>query len=291
MTYATQPMTIDLAEHELRSLRRWLNQMQRFQSDGAGAGGKWDIWLNRPDGGFARPALMLTETNRIREPRGRSWVCSKGSWQVEVLAESFWDAKHAVSDITQRLLRTLRIPLYLWSWQYLRAQVTEDAGNGSIPAGQVSVRVSAVNVGDEESLAGPSEVVAVAANAAVEVLIPPWPREGRVAKEYRVYAGSVGAEVLEATVTGLPDAPVPVVHTLTSLAGTGDPVPTDSVFFHRFMCVDEASVQDRVMEHPELDGVFNGFVTFTTDVTTVRDPVAQWPKAVADIEISDEVVS
>jgi hypothetical protein len=178
--------------------------------------------------------------------------------------------KREIAEIRQRCLQSTRIPLYLWSWQYPDIYIEELLGQGSLPAGEVSVGVSAVNHEDEESLVSNTVQLTVVVNSAVRLSWTPWPRGVSVAKEYRVYAGASGAETLEATITD-PGKRLSVFHDLASLAGGGVSPPSSSVFFaNRYMRVPPEDVSSRGVEHPAADGVFNGFVSFKTFTESVR---------------------
>jgi hypothetical protein len=141
-----------------------------------------------------------------------------------------------------------------------------------------------VNAQDEESL-GDSTTVVVASGDAVNVVIAPWPRQSRVAEEYRVYAGASGSEQFQATITTLPEGPVPLSFPLTSLIAGAAP-PTSSVFFYRFMRVD--GVQSTMLEHPDTDGIFNGIVSLQTSLLSQR--LLPSAPAVEIIEIEEVVV-
>ena len=84
MTYPVRTQTIALDEHELRSIRRWMNQMVTINGR--------DIFLQRAEGEFKRPAYVLKEVERKIIDRGRSMTMDQTDWQIEVLAESFWGA-------------------------------------------------------------------------------------------------------------------------------------------------------------------------------------------------------
>lgn len=261
MTYEMRTQTIALDEHEMRSIRRWLNEMESVN-------GK-DIFLQRAPDDFQRPAFILEEIDRRTEDRGRSFTAEKTDWQIEVMTEGFWDAKRLVAEIRQRALQSCRIPLYLWGWRFPGVSVVELPGQGSLPAGEVSVGITAVNYEDEESLICTPEVITVAAGSAIQVSWIPWPRGVPVAKEYRVYAGALDAEKLEATVADSGKR-ISAFHTISSLAGTGAAPPTTSVFFaNRYIRVDD-EVRSHVDEHPQVDGVFNGFINFSAQVESVR---------------------
>lgn len=290
MTYPTRTATIDQFEHEFRSIRRWLNQFDSFQSGGSGTGGIWDIWLQRPQANFARPALNIKHVDSPEpEDQGRSMITIMNDWQIEVLVEDDWQARRLASEIRQRLLQTQLIPLYLWSWQPPPIEVAEVVGGGSIGAGTYSVLVTAVNHDDEESLPTDSLEITVGANAAIEVAIVPWPRTATVAKEYRVYAGSAGSETLEATVA-VSTGSVNLFHTLTDLPGGGASPPSSSIMFSHFLRVSQVGMS--VLEHPSLDGVFNGLVSFRTSNQLARiakpgeTPI---PKPLQTVTVSEEV--
>jgi hypothetical protein len=262
MTYEVRTPTIALDEHEIRSLRRWLNQMVTVNGR--------DIFLQRAPADFTRPAYVLKEIDRNPVDRGRSLTMDETDWQIEILTEDFWDTKRQVAEIRQRLLQVGRVPLYLWGWQYPDITIEELPGLGSLPAGQVSVGVSAVNHEDEESLLSNTVQLTVALDSAIRVSWTPWPRAVPVAKEYRVYAGVLDAETLETTVAD-PGSRLSVFHDITSLVGGGASPPTSSVFFaNRYLRVPHNQVQSRMMEHPAADGVFNGIVSFRTLVESVR---------------------
>ncbi len=289
MTYALRTQTIEQTEHEYRSIRSWLNDFVTFNSR--------DIWLQRPPSDFSRPALNI---KRIESPQpaqqGRSFIKNTNDWQIEVLTEDtsgnqsgFWQAEREVSEIKQRLLQSELIPLYLWAWQPPPIEITEIAGGGSLPAGVVSVKVTAVNYESEESLATDSLSLTVALNSSVEVAIRPWPRSASVAKEYKVYAGAVDAETFEVVVP----VPNPSIHnvftTLTSLAGGGAALPTTSKFFSHFLRV--KNVVTRTLEHPALDSVFNGLVMFRTEnqLSRIAIPGAPIEKVIAKVTQDREV--
>ena len=275
MTYALRTQTIEQTEHEWRSIRAWLNDFVTFNGR--------DIWLQRPPDDFTRPALNI---KRIESPtaadQGRSLVSNINDWQIEVLVEDtgsgvggFWQAEREVSEISQRLLQSELIPLYLWGWQPPPIEITEIAGGGSLPAGEISVKVTAVNHDDEESLPTDSIALTVALNSSVEVAIRPWPRSASLAKEYKVYAGAVDTETFEVTVA----VPNPSIHNvfqiITSLAGGGAALPTTSKMFSHFLRI--KNVVTRVMEHPALDSVFNGLVMFRTENQLSRIAVPGGP--------------
>lgn len=268
---------LDLGEHELRSLRGWLNGMYPGRT----------IWITRPTTEFERPAFTLSQVvPRVPTDFGRGFgVQYQTSYQIEVLGVDFWQTKREVAEISERLLTSLLVPLYLYSWQYPSPSVEVVPGGGALPAGDVSVIVTAVNSWDEESLGSEPVVVTVPAGAAVNVLIAPWPRQSRVAEEFRVYAGASGSEQLQVEVADLPASPVSTVVPLTSV-GAGASPPTASVFFYRFMRVE--SVETELLEHPSKDGVFNGYVLARLQTLSQRVLAPVWP--VGDIEVSEEVV-
>lgn len=270
--------TINLSEHELRSLRKWLNEMFPGRP----------IFIHRPEAAFDRPALTLAEVvPRQFDEMGRGFgVNAQATWQIEVLGSDFWATKREVAQISERLLTKLLIPFYLWSWRYPTPTVSVLTGDGALSAGSVSVIVTAVNAEDEESL-GESVVTAVSADDALEILIAPWPRQSGVAEGFRIYAGAVGSEKLEAEVTPTAGSPTSVLHVLTNLAGSGASPPTSSVFFYRFMRVE--SVETEILEHPDDDGIFNGFIRVATSVLSQRSfaPV----HTVEEITIREELVS
>lgn len=262
MTYEVRTPTIALDEHELRSIRRWLNEMVTVN-------GK-DIFLQRAPSDFDRPAFVLKEVDRRSEDRGRALTKDIGDWQVEILVDDFWEAKRITAEIRQRCLQSSRIPLYLWGWKFPGVSVAELPGQGSLPAGEVSVGVSAVNYEGEESLMSDTVQITVAAGSAIQVSWTPWPRAASVAEEYRMYAGASGAETLEATVPD-PGKRLYVFTELASLAGGGASPPSSSVFFaNRYLRLPTDQVRSRVMEHPAIDGVFNGYVNFSAEVESVR---------------------
>lgn len=263
MTYGVRTQTIALDDHELRSIRRWLNEF-------ATVNGK-DIWLTRPPGDFTRPAYVIKETERMPMDRGRSMTVSDADWQIEILDIDFNQTRQTVAEIRQRLLQVLRIPLYLYGWQYPDIYLEELPGVGSLPAGEVSVGVTAVNNESEESLMSKTEQITVALNSAIRVSWTPWPRGVPVAKEYNVYAGALASETKEAGPIASPGSRVNVFQTITSLAGGGATPPSSSVFFaNRYMRVDPSFTRSRTLEHPSADDVFNGFVNFRTMVESVR---------------------
>lgn len=276
MTYEVRTQTTALDEHEMRSVRRWLNQFVTVS-------GK-DIWLQRPPADFDRPAYVLKEIDRQPVDRGRSFTMDEVDWQIEILTEDFWTTKREVAEIRQRFLQSTRIPLYLWGWQYPDIYIEELLGQGSLPAGEVSVGISAVNHEGEESLLSNTVQITVAAGSAVRVSWTPWPRGVPVAKEYRMYAGASGAELLEATITD-PGKRLSVFHDLASLAGGGASPQSSSVFFaNRYLRVVTDQIASRMMEHPSADGVFNGMVTFQTRTESAR--IAKPGAAALDQEIA-----
>ena len=289
MTYGVRTETVALDEHELRSIRRWLNQMVTVNGR--------DIHLHRPPEDFSRPAFVLKEIDRTEVDRGRSMTLSEADWQIEVLYEDFWATKRVTAEIRQRLLQLERIPLYLWGWQFPGLWLEELPGAGSLPAGEVSVGVSAVSHEDEESLVSETKQITVALNSAVRVSWTPWPRAASVAKEYRVYAGASGAETVEATVADPLGAHRRLVfHDLATLAGGGASPPASSVFFaDRYMRVHpREQISSRLMEHPSADGVFNGFVNFRTRTESVRvaqpgqAPSREIGKVTIDVDYPEE---
>lgn len=264
MTYGARTETTALDEHELRSLRRWLNQFTTVNGR--------DIFLQRAPADFARPAYVLKEIDRNPADRGRSMTLDETDWQIEILTEDFWQTKREIAEIRQRLLQVGRVPLYLWGWQYPDITLEELPGMGTLPAGEVSVGVAAVNHEDESSLISNTVQLTVALNSAIRVSWTPWPRGVPVAKEYRVYAGALDAETLEVTVPD-PGKRINVFTDISSLAGGGGSPPSTSVFFaNRYMRVPTNLIQSRLVEHPSADGVFNGFINFRTLVESVRIP-------------------
>lgn len=276
MTYEVRTQTIALDEHELRSIRRWMNQMVTVNGR--------DIHLQRAPGEFERPAYVLKEVDRKVVDRGRSMTMDQTDWQIEVLAKTFWDVKREVAEIRQRLLQVSRIPLYLWGWSPPDIWLEELPGAGSLPAGEVSAGITAVNNEDEESMLSTTAQITVALNSAVRVVWTPWPRSVPVAKEFNVYAGAATTETLEVAAVAVPGTRKSFVFTdLAALAGGGASPPSSSIFFaNRYLRVPEDQVASRTMEHPALDDVFNGFITFRTEVESVR--IAR-PGVIPDREI------
>ena len=277
---------LDFAEHELRSLRSWL----------AGMFPDHDIWVTRPPADFSRPAFRISETaQRSVEDQGRALQRQVANWQIEVLfgnesnpnpQENRWEVTRVISAVTNKALRSRLIPLYLWGWRYLQPQAKELPASGSIPAGEVSVRVTAVNAEGEESLASEAAVVDVGANASVQILIPPWPRGDKVAKEFRVYAGAVDSETFQMSVA--PEAgPIPSIVSLDSLAVGAVPPSSSRFFSQRFMRVD--TVTSELLEHPDMDGVFNGFVSLRLLTQLVRDDVVDWAEVLDSMTVRLEV--
>ena len=181
-------------------------------------------------------------------------------------------------------MQVSRIPLYLWGWSPPDIWLEELPGAGSLPAGEVSVGITAVNNEDEESLLTTTAQITVALNSAVRIVWTPWPRSVPVAKEFNVYAGAITAETLEVAAVPTPGTRKSFVFTdLASLAGGGASPPSSSIFFaNRYLRVQEDQVTSRMMEHPALDDVFNGFVGFRTEVESVR--IAR-PGAIPEREI------
>lgn len=291
MTYELRTQTIEQTEHEYRSIRAWLNEFVTFTGR--------DIHLQRPPNDFTRPALNI---KRIESPQaaqqGRSLIKNTNDWQIEVLVEDtgsgvggFWQAEREISEIKQRLLQSELIPLYLWGWQPPPIAITEVPGGGSLPAGEVSVKVTAVNYDGEESLATDSVALTVALNSAIEVAISPWPRSASVAEDFKVYAGAVDAETFEATVNVPKPAIENVFHSITSLVGGGAALPTSSKMFSHFLRV--KNVVTRVMEHPALDSVFNGLVSFRTEnqLSRIARPGGPIDKTVTTVTQDVEVGS
>lgn len=281
--------SVDLVEHELRSLRGWLNGMFPGRP----------IYITRPTVAFDRPAFMLKRSAPKQfEDRGTGFgVHATSNFQIENLVEQdeddpvqgFWTAQRECTEISERLLTARVVPLYLYGWQYPPAVLEVLPGAGSLSAGELSVIVTGISHEDEESL-GEAVSVTVADGDAVRIWISPWPRQSAVAKEFRVYAGASGSEMQEAVVP-VPDpaSPVAISHDLAALAGGGSPYSdlTGSRFFYRFMCVDSCSTE--VLEHPETDGVFNGFVSVTMSVLSQRR--LPFGRPLEDVSISDlEVV-
>lgn len=276
----------DLSEHELRSLRGWLNSMFPGRK----------IFIYRPTTEFERPALTLSQATP-RQPTnlgrgfGHRWEVT---YQIEVLGsgdtvgDAFWSTRRELDQISGRLLTTQLIPLYLYSWQYPSPKVEVVPGGGALPAGDVSVVVTAVNAQDEESLGSEAVEVTVPAGAGLNVLIPPWPRQSGVAEVFRVYAGAAGSEELQVEVTDLPASEGRAVSTVVPLMalGNGAAPPASSIFFYRFMRVD--SVETEILEHPSTDGLFNGFVRVRVHTHSQAEFEAAWP--VGDIAIATEVV-
>ena len=270
MTYSLRTPTIGLDEHEMRSLRRWLNDFATVQGR--------DIWLQRPPADFDRPAYLIKEVDRQDEERGRSMVVSVVDWQVEVLLDErdaggdFSLVSGEAAEIRRRLLQSLRIPLYLYSWAFPSTMtLVELPGAGALPAGEVSVGLTAVSHEDEESMLGDTQQITVALNSAVRVIWERYPRGASLSKEFNVYAGAITSETLEQAAVADPDKRVAVEHILTNLAGGGATPPAASVFWaNRHMRVDHDSIKSRVMEHPAADGLFNGIITFRTMTESVR---------------------
>jgi hypothetical protein len=278
------PNVISLREHELRSLRKWLNGMG-FTHPTDLQGQK--IYIERPAEQVSRPAMKIEEIPGGRGiSMGRLLVRRRVQYQISVMATSKWEAERQVDDILERVLRSELVPLYLWGWAYLTPGVGRVAGGGSLDAGQVSVRVSAVNASGHESLASAAVETEVEDGDALRLAITPWPRSAPVAKEYRVYAGALGAEKLEATVSPvLTGGGIPTVATLTDLTGTGIPLSSNSsVFFYRFMRVAEP-VESVVLEHPDMEGPHDGNVTLTLEYMTARIPYAEQAEAMAQIGV------
>jgi len=289
MTYDFRTQTIEQTEHEYRSIRAWLNDFVTFNGR--------DIWLQRPPTDFTRPALNI---KRIESPtamaQGRNFIKNVNDWQIEVLVEDtgsgvggFWQAEREISEIKQRLLQSELIPLYLWAWQPPPIAISEVPSGGSLPAGLVSVKVTAVNYDGEESLATDSVALTVALNSSVEVAIRPWPRSASVAEDYKVYAGAVDAETFEATVNVPKPSVENIFHTITSLAGGGAVLPTSSKMFSHFLRI--TNVVTRVMEHPALDSVFNGLVSFRTEnqLSRIARPGDPIEKTIATVTQDVEV--
>jgi len=272
---------VSLVEHQFRSIRKWLNAL--FGDPDLA------IWIGRPEANFSRPCLVISPGDTSMIDRGRHLSEQEVPWTVEYLAPlgARWEAERAADKIMSKLQRVNLIPMYLHGWSHPPIQVVAASG-GSIPAGEVSVRVTAVNAEGEESLPSEAEVVTVEEDGSLQVVLTSWPRWAGVAKEYRVFAGAAGAEKLVDSFSVPEDAVpgVPLIHTLLDVpAGVTNP-PTSSVFFYRFMRV--RSIGSRVLEHPETDGVWNATVTFTTNVLTSR--FYSLARAIESITIEPEVV-
>ncbi len=264
MTYAVRTQTTALDEHELRSIRRWMNEMVTVNGR--------DIFLQRAPADFSRPSYVLKEIDRNSVDRGRSMTMDEADWQIEILTEDYWATKREVAEIRQRLLQVQRIPLYLWGWQFPDIWIEELAGQGSLSAGTVSVGVSAVSHADEESMMSDAVSLTVTAGSAIRISWTPWPRGASAAKEYRVYAGASGVEQLQTTVADpLGENRLSLFETLTTDPVGGASPPASSVYFaNRYLRVPQSFVSSRSSEHPSADGVFNGFVGFRTEVESVR---------------------
>jgi hypothetical protein len=280
------PLTISLNEHVIRSLRKWLNDFAfTHPTDPKGQA----IYLDRAQTSVSRPAMVVEEVNSSsKESLGRLLTRSKYTFQITVMGATKWDTERQRAKIEQIALQKEVIPLYLWSWQYLTPRVEEVVGGGTIPAGALRFRVTAVNSQGQESLGSDAVSLTAHANAAVKMVIPPWPKSSPVAKEYRVYAGAAGAEKRIASLTNVP-GDVALVHTFTSIPAGTVAIPTSSMFFLRFMRVD--AVRGLTLEHPQLDGAFDAQVTLDLSLVTPRNPYpisgsAAWGEPVTNVVVT-----
>ena len=253
--------TIDLSEHEFRSVRRWLHDLEGF--------GDLPIYLERPQY-LERPSLGLCETTRTSEDRGRSMLLSKASWMVEVFGEDFWETKRLMAAVRSHLLQVALIPLWLFDWRYPAVLA------GADPAGAGSdwvVGVSAVDVEGRESLCGLVDVE-VPDGAAVGVAWPTWPYFGSVASSWRVYTGQTEGEL--ALVDEVENDQRREWRFATPSLGDGDgsPQTEGSVIganaFMRVLCGPGQAPSGQMTEDAARNGIWNGAVTFHTSVDLSR---------------------
>ena len=103
-----------------------------------------------------------------------------------------------------------------------------------------------------------------------------------------MFAGAAGSESLQVEVTDLPAAdgsPVSVVVPLPSVTPVATEPPESSVFFYRFMRI--GSVETELLEHPSMDGFFNGYIR--AQVLTHSQAEFEGAYPVEDITITTEV--
>lgn len=182
------------------------------------------------------------------------------------------------------------IPAWRFDWQYPEVVLTS-TGDGSLAAGSYLVRVSAIDLCDNESAASVAQTVdVVAPDNAIAVRIPRVPYSQPLFKEFRVYVNGHREASVE-----LPERYFGAFYpqaVIRDLLGTG-PVPlepSDTVRVRwQFLRVTGYASGSR--EDDVNNGVFTGNISLQTSVEQEHDrvqaPLIQYVEAETTLNVTD----
>ena len=171
----------------------------------------------------------------------------------------------------QRFRLVNLIPAWRFDWQYPPVNV-EPWGDGTIVPGMYQVRVSAVDVCDNESAASaPQEVVVEAPDNAIKIRIPRVPYSTPLFKQFKVYVDEHLEGLVELPFRSGSLYPQTLI---TNLLGTGaapiDPSDTVRVRWQNLRVTGYAASS---REDDISNGVFTGNISLQTTVEQENDHV------------------
>lgn len=157
------------------------------------------------------------------------------------------------------------IPAWRFDWQYPPVRVTPSGDAGSIPPGTYQVRVSAVDVCDNESAASaPQEIVIEAPSNAIGVRIPRVPYSQPLFKEFRIYVDGHREGAIDLPPrTGYLYAQTVIRNLLGTGVAPADPSDTIRVRWQNLRVTGFAASS---REDDIKNGVFTGNITLQTTV-------------------------
>ena len=219
------------------------------------------ILLHR-DATVQRPFWRIDDSNASTLRRMASgW--EDGDRQVNIIYAGVdaIDTKRAISKARDWFMRWSSIPFYFRDGAWFRpmVDVNPDPAGPVLPAGNYSVRVTAVDYDGAETL--PSDVFAFTLDEAKAVVVrcPMWPYQAPIAKSYRAYLSTAGSPHVLSNEADIPSlavgwAPVPLVTpTVDTLP------PTTCKVYGGTIGVDYTQVQ--VFDSLTVDGEYDGVLS------------------------------
>jgi hypothetical protein len=163
------------------------------------------------------------------------------------------------------------IPAWRFDWQYPPVSLST-LNDGSIPPGTYQVRVSAVDICDNESAASaPQEVVIEAPNNAIRVRVPRVPWSSPLFKEFRVYVDEYQQVSVDLPPRGGYLYPQIVIRNLLG-SGNAPKEPSDTIRVRwQFLRVTGYAASSR--EDDIVNGVFTGNISLQTTVEQEHDHI------------------
>ncbi len=219
-----------------------------------------DLYPNVPidlqrEGEVSRPYFHITFIESQDVSSVSAWQEIKFSIQFSYFAGDYWDA-HSITDRISQILRKQKVIRgYLYDFTYPAPILTGIAG--TLPAGDYWIRISGVNVNNEETLASPSTKINLSSPGGIKISISKDVAASLLFERFRFYFGTIEGGEKFIGETSLPSYGFPEFSITVIPTGTNAPL-VSSLAFERFFKVEE--VYSDLLEDMDSDGLWTGHI-------------------------------